>query len=152
MDGRANCSANTQINGASSCPDPSLIPNAIEEILRIEPPPYHFGRYVTKDVEFHDQTVPAGSIMVVLPSSANHDERRFDNPETFDIHRSIAKILSFGFGSHLCLGANLARLEGRILLEETLKRIPDWTCDLDQAELALGIDTRGWDSLPVLLR
>ncbi len=129
--------------------DPSLIPNAIEEILRMEPPPYHFGRYVTKDVEFHGQTVPAGSIMVVLPASANHDERRFEDPETFDIHRKIAKILSFGFGAHLCLGANLARLEGRIVLEEALRRFPDWTCDLDHAELTLGIDTRGWDALPV---
>ena len=107
--------------------DPSLIPNAIEEILRKEPPPYHFGRYVTKDVEFHGTTVPAGSIMIVLPGSANHDERRFDDPERFDIHRKIAKVLSFGFGAHLCLGANLARLEGRIVLEEALKRFPDWT-------------------------
>ena len=60
--------------------DPSLIPNAIEEVLRCEPPPYHFGRYVTQDVELYGQTVPAGSIMVVLPGSANHDDRRFRTP------------------------------------------------------------------------
>ena len=129
--------------------DPSLIPNAIEEILRLEPPPYHFGRYVTKDVEMHGQTVPAGSIMVVLPGSANHDERRFSDPDRFDIDRDITRILSFGFGAHLCLGANLARIEGRIILEEVLKRIPDWSVDLDQGELTQGIDTRGWESLPV---
>ncbi len=131
--------------------DPSLVPNAVEEVLRMEPPPYHFGRYVTKDVEFHDSIVPAGSIMLVLPGSANHDDRRFVNPETFDIHREITRILSFGFGPHLCLGANLARLEGRIVLEEVLNRFPDWSCDLEKAELTLGIDTRGYESLPVVL-
>jgi cytochrome P450 len=129
--------------------NPALIPNAIEEILRLEPPPYHFGRYVTTDVEFHGQTVPAGSIMVVLPGSANHDERRFPDAERFDIDRQIGRILSFGFGAHLCLGANLARLEGRIVLEEVLKRIPEWSVHLDQGELTSGIDTRGWESLPV---
>jgi cytochrome P450 len=107
--------------------NPELIPNAIEEILRLEPPPYHFGRYVTKDVEMHGQTVPAGSI----------------------IDRDISRILSFGFGAHLCLGANLARIEGRIVLEEVLKRIPEWFIDLDHGELTQGIDTRGWESLPV---
>jgi cytochrome P450 len=129
--------------------DPTLIPNAIEEILRFEPPPYHFGRYVTTDVEFHEQTVPAGSIMIVLPAAANHDERRFQDPDRFDIHREMTRILSFGFGAHLCLGANLARLEGRIVLEEVLKRFTDWTVDLDHAVLTEGIDTRGWESLPV---
>jgi cytochrome P450 len=128
---------------------PGLIPNAIEEILRIEPPPYHFGRYVTADVEFHGQTVPAGSIMVVLPGAANHDDRRFEDPDRFDIHRQMSRILSFGFGAHLCLGANLARLEGRIVLEEVLKRFADWTVDLQHAVLTEGIDTRGWESLPV---
>jgi cytochrome P450 len=129
--------------------EPSLIPNAIEEVLRCEPPPYHFGRYVTRDVELYDRIVPAGSIMVVLPGSANHDDRRFAEPEAFDIHRDISRILSFGFGAHLCLGNNLARLEGRIVLEEALKRFPDWTVDLEHAELTFGIDTRGWESLPV---
>jgi cytochrome P450 len=129
--------------------DPSLIPNAIEEVLRCEPPPYHFGRYVTREVELYGRTVPAGSIMVVLPGSANHDDRRFAAPDTFDIHRDISRILSFGFGAHLCLGNNLARLEGRIVLEEVLKRFPDWTVDLEHAELTFGIDTRGWESLPV---
>jgi cytochrome P450 len=129
--------------------DRSLMPNAIEEVLRFEPPPYHFGRYVTEDVDLHGQTVPAGSIMIVLPGSANHDDRRFSDPERFDVHRVIARILSFGFGAHLCLGANLARLEGRIVLEEILKRFQDWTVDLEDAVLTEGIDTRGWESLPV---
>jgi cytochrome P450 len=87
--------------------------------------------------------------MVVLPGSANHDERRFPDAERFDIDRQIGRILSFGFGAHLCLGANLARLEGRIVLEEVLKRIPEWSVHLDQGELTSGIDTRGWESLPV---
>jgi cytochrome P450 len=87
--------------------------------------------------------------MVVLPGSANHDDRRFPDPDQFDVHREISRILSFGFGAHLCLGANLARLEGRIILEEVLKQIPDWTVDLEHGQLTEGIDTRGWDSLPV---
>jgi cytochrome P450 len=129
--------------------NPSLIPNAIEEILRFEPPPYHFARYVTGDVEFHGQNVPAGSVMVVLPGAANRDGRHYTDPDVFDIHRKISRMFAFGFGPHLCLGANLARVEGRIALEEVLKRIPDWTVDASNAKLTSGIGTRGWDSLPV---
>ena len=129
--------------------DPGLIPGAVDEILRYESPSYHNCRIATKEVEFYGQTVPEGSIVAVMPGSANHDERRFSDPESFDIHRNSSRVLSFGFGPHLCLGANLARVEGRIALEELLKRIPEWTADFDSAELTAGVDTRGWDSLPV---
>jgi cytochrome P450 len=129
--------------------NPSLIPNAVEEILRFEPPAYHIARSVASAAEFHGQSVPADSVLVVLPGAANRDDRRFSDPDTFDIHRKINRILSFGLGAHLCLGANLARLEGRIALEEVLKRIPDWTVDIENAKLTAGIDTRGWEHLPV---
>jgi cytochrome P450 len=129
--------------------DRSLIPNAIEEVLRAEPPSYAFGRYVTADVEFHGETVPAGSVLAVMPGSANHDERAFADPESFDIHRDLTRIMSFGFGPHLCIGANLARVEGRILLEELLDRHTDWDVDLEAAVMTRSIDTRGWESLPV---
>jgi cytochrome P450 len=129
--------------------DPGLITNAVEEVLRCEPPAYHFCRWVTKDVEFHGQTVPAESIMVVLPPAANRDERKWDDPDRFDIHRDPKQVFSFGFGPHFCLGANLARLEARIALETILPRIPEWTVDRENAALTRGIDTRGWEFLPV---
>jgi cytochrome P450 len=130
---------------------PELIAGGIEEILRYEPPPYHFCRTAAHDVEIHGQAVPAGSAMVVLPGAANRDDRRFAEPETFDIHRQVGRIFAFGFGPHLCLGANLARLEGRIALEELLRRVPDWTVDMENAVMNPGVATRGWQSLPVVV-
>lgn len=131
--------------------DLSLIPNAVEEILRYEPPSYHIARRVTQDVEFHGRTVPEGSAIVVLPGAANHDHRRFPpDGDTFDIHRNISQTLSFGFGAHYCLGAALARVEGRVALEEVLKRFPTWEVDRHSAKLAEATDLRGWESLPVL--
>lgn len=130
--------------------DPSLIPGAIDEILRYESPVQNIARYVAKDVDFHGQTVPAGSALLLMAGSANRDERKFDDPDRFDIHRN-PNHLSFGRGTHFCLGASLARLEGRVALEEILKRWPDWTVDLDNAKRAPTATVRGWDSLPVNL-
>lgn len=129
--------------------DPSLISNAVEEVLRCEPPAYHFCRWVTKDVEFHGQTVPADSILVLVPPAANRDERKWDDPDRFDIHRQPNQIFTFSFGPHFCLGAHLARLETRIAVETILPRIPEWTVDQQNATLTGGIDTRGWARLPV---
>jgi cytochrome P450 len=129
--------------------DPGLIPGAVEEVLRYEPPSYHFCRSNTADVEFHGLTVPAESIVVVLPPAANRDERKWADPERFDIHRKPGQIFTFGFGPHFCLGANLAKLETRIALETVLSRIPEWTCDYDNSSLTSGIDTRGWQRLAV---
>jgi cytochrome P450 len=84
-----------------------------------------------------------------VPPAANRDEGRWEDSDRFDIHRQPSQIFTFSFGPHFCLGANLARIEARIALETILPRIPDWTADLDRAELTLGIDTRGWDTLPV---
>ncbi len=104
--------------------DPALIPNAIEECLRYEPPSPVQARYVTGDVEVHGQTVPAGSIMVLLNASANRDERQFSDPDRFDVHRKAQRHLSFGYGIHFCLGAHLARLEARIALGGTAQTVP----------------------------
>ena len=92
--------------------------------LRYEPPSPVQSRYVTTDVEHHGQTVPAGSVMVLLNASANRDERQFDDPDRFDIHRKAQRHLSFGYGLHFCLGAHLARLEARVALEEVLQAVP----------------------------
>jgi len=131
--------------------DPSLIPNAIEEILRYEPPAPHVGRYVVNDAEFHGQTVPAGSALLCLVGSANRDERRFADADAFDIHRKPGGHLTFSYGIHFCLGAALARLEGRIALEEVLKRFPEWAVDEGNAQLASTSTVRGWEALPVIV-
>jgi len=129
-----------------------LIPNAIEEILRYEPPATQTCRTVTRDVEYYGQTVPSGSAMMLLNASANHDERAFPpDGDVFDVCRSIGHHLAFGYGTHFCLGAALARLEGRIALDEVLNRFPDWEIDTDVAELDSSL-VRGWKSLPAVLR
>ena len=130
--------------------DRSLIPNAIEELLRYEPPSPVQARYVAEDVEHYGQTVPAGSVMLLLNASANRDERRFPDPDRFDIHRNIGRHLSFGYGLHHCLGAALARLEGRVALDEILNRFPEWEVDWDNAVQARTSTVRGWESLPVI--
>jgi cytochrome P450 len=131
--------------------DPSLIPNAIEEILRFEPPAPHVARYVTRAVEHYGQTVPAGSVMLLLVGSANRDDRRYSEGDRFDIHRNVGQHLAFGYGAHFCVGAALARLEGRVALEEILKRFPEWDVDRDNAKLASTSTVRGWETLPVIL-
>jgi cytochrome P450 len=131
--------------------EPSLIPSAIEEVLRFEPPGHNFARYVSRDVEFHGTRVPEGSVMVFLIGAANRDQRRFSDGERFDIHRTPVKHFTFGYGIHYCLGAALARLEGQIALEETLKRFPDWQIDLDGARLTSASVVRGWETLPAFV-
>ena len=129
----------------------SLIPNAVEEILRFEPPALQSCRYVTSDVELHGQRVPAGSTMMLLLASANRDHRVFPpDGDVFDIHRSINHHLSFGYGIHFCLGAALARLEARIAIDEILSRFPDWEVDWASARLDSS-QVRGWSTLPAHL-
>jgi cytochrome P450 len=128
--------------------DPALIPNAIEELLRFEPPAPHIARYVAHDVELYGRTVAEGNVMMFLVGAANRDERRFPHGDRFDIHRNIGSLLTFGFGIHFCLGAALARLEGRIALEEVLKRFPEWELDLANARLSPTSTVRGWETLP----
>jgi cytochrome P450 len=132
--------------------DPSRIPNAIEEVLRFEPPAPHIARCVARDVRHYGTNVPAGAPIQFLVGSANRDERRFEDGERFDIHRKIGQHLSFGFGIHFCLGAALARLEARVALEELLKRFPEWDVDLANAKLASTSTVRGWETLPISTR
>ena len=131
--------------------DRSLIPGAIEEILRYEAPSPVQARYVTRDVELHGATVPEGAVMLLLTASANRDERRFPDADRFDVQRRIDHHVSFGYGLHFCLGAALARLEGRVALEEVLARFPRWDVDEQGAERVRTSTVRGWHRLPVRL-
>jgi cytochrome P450 len=130
-----------------------LIPPAIEELLRFEPPAPHVSRYVTRDVEYYGRTVPAGSAIMLLTGAANRDHRRFDpDGDVFDIRREPKQHLAFGVGTHFCLGNALARLEGRIALDEIFDRFPEWDADLSGAELSPTSTVRGWDSMPTVIR
>lgn len=130
--------------------DRSLIPGAIEEVLRYEAPSPVQARYVTEDVEIYGQVVPGGSVMVLLNGSGNRDDRKFADGDSFDITRKIDHHLSFGYGLHFCLGAALARLEGRVALDEVLQRFPSWQVDWDNAVQARTTTVRGWERLPVI--
>jgi cytochrome P450 len=132
--------------------DRSLIPSAIEEILRFEPPSINGARYVTRDVELYGETVSAGSAIMLLRGSANRDHRAFPpDGDVFDIHRSIGHHLTFGYGIHFCLGAALARVEGRVALDELLDRFPKWELDLEHAKLESSV-VRGWKTLPATIK
>jgi cytochrome P450 len=132
--------------------DMSLVPQAIEELLRYEPPAPHVARYVTRDVEYYGQTVPEGSVMMGLIGAANRDHRQYPpDGDVFDIHREARQHLTFSVGTHYCLGSALARLEGRIALEEILKRFPEWEIDFDNAVLSPTSTVRGWDAMPAII-
>jgi cytochrome P450 len=131
--------------------DPGLINNAVEETLRYEAPSPIQVRVATRDVEVHGRTVPANSAVVLLTASANRDERAFPDPDTYDVNRKIDHHVTFGYGAHYCFGAALARIEGRIALEEILKRFPTWDVDLAGAELIHTATLRGYHKLPLVL-
>jgi cytochrome P450 len=131
--------------------DRSLIPNAIEETLRFEPTGPHTARWVARDAEYYGTTVPAGSAMLLLLGAACRDERRYVDPDRFDVHRTDGQHLVFGYGLHYCLGAALARLEGRIALDEILDRFPEWDVDYDNIALAPTSTVRGWERLPTYI-
>src|SRR4029450_1216264 len=132
--------------------DRSLVPNAVEELLRFESPSPVQARYVTQEVEHYGQTGRAGSLSLLRPPSANRDDRQFPDGDRFDIRRNIDHHLAFGYGIHFCLGAALARLEGRVALDEVLKRFPSWEVDWDNAVQARTSTVRGWERLPVFTK
>jgi cytochrome P450 len=129
--------------------DPSLVPGAIEELLRYEAPSPVQGRWCTREVELHGETIPADSKVILLTGSADRDDREFEDADRFDIHRRFNHHLAFGYGIHLCLGAALARLEGRVAIEETLRRFPEWDVDRERAVLLFTSTVRGYSELPI---
>jgi cytochrome P450 len=130
--------------------DPGLMAGAVEEMLRWDPPSHYQGRWTTRDLELHGTTIPADSRVILLTGAAGHDERRYHEPELFDLHREVDRHLSFGFGAHLCLGAALARLETRIAFEELLARVPDYGIDETSAVRQYSGNVRGLDHLTIV--
>jgi cytochrome P450 len=129
--------------------DPTRIPNAIEELLRYEPPSPIQARLVTHDVEWHGTTIPALSKIALLTGAAGRDDREFVDPERFDVTRTFDRHVSFGFGVHYCLGAHLARLEARVAIEEMLTRFPQWNVDENEVELVRTSTVRGPVRVPI---
>ena len=130
--------------------NPDLIPNAVEEILRWEAPSAIQGRWVMRDVEVHDTVIAAGSKVALLTGAADRDERMWDEPDRINVERDMSRHVAFGYGIHFCLGAALARLEGRIALEETLKRFPTWSVDRDRCEMVHTSTVRGYARVPII--
>jgi cytochrome P450 len=131
--------------------DRSLIPGAIEEVLRFDPPVQLDGRYLFDDIEIAGVTLPAGSSTMVLLGAANRDPQLVDDPDRFDVTRTDSQVLSFGSGIHFCLGAALARLEGQVLLGQLLDRYDHWDIT-EEPTWRSRITLRGVERLPVSFR
>lgn len=129
--------------------DPGLIPGAVEETLRYTSPSQYQGRMTTRDVEWYGQTVPRGSRILLVTGSANRDEREFGpTAGDFDITREIPNALGFGYGVHFCLGASLARMESRIVLEEFSRRFPRYSVDEAACVRVHMSNVHGYESVP----
>ena len=132
--------------------DPSLMPGAVEEFLRFDSPVQGLARTLIEDVEMHGVTMRAGHKVMLVFGAANRDERQFDRPDTLDVRRDIPRHLAFGHGLHFCLGAALARLEGRVALETLLARIPEFEVDSTHVERMHSGPIRGTKHLPMRFR
>jgi len=129
--------------------DPALVPAAVEEVLRYEPPVHGLARVLTRDAELHGQRLAAGEKVLLLFASGNRDERVFADPERFDVRRRIDQHLSFGFGIHFCVGLRLGRLELQTALRSFLRRIPDYEVPLGEIHWSHIFATRQMVALPV---
>lgn len=132
--------------------DPALIPNAVEEMLRMDTSVLGLFRVTTRDTELSGVPIPAGARVFIAYGSGSHDEERFEEPERFDIRRPNAREhLAFARGIHVCIGAALARMELRIALERLFARLPNLRLDPDVAPQRLEhFWTRGYKTLPVV--
>jgi cytochrome P450 len=128
-----------------------LVPNAVEELLRYEPPSPIQARLVNRPVALYGQTIPTFSKLALLTGSAGRDEREYSEPDRFDVERNFDRHVTFGYGVHFCLGANLARLEARVVLEETLARFSEWDVDESEVELVRTSTVRGPVRVPIRL-
>jgi cytochrome P450 len=129
--------------------EPSLIPNAVEEILRYEAPSPVQGRRTTCEIELHGSVIPKGGKVLLLTGSAGRDEREYPEADRFDVTRDIDRHVALGYGTHFCLGASLARMEARIAIEETLIRFPEWEVRWGETERVHTSTVRGYHRVPV---
>lgn len=141
--------ARNPVERAKLVGDPGLIGGAVEELLRYDAPSPVQGRYTLRDSRYHDTVIPAGSRVALLTGSAGRDERQYENADRFDVNRTGIRHISFGYGSHFCLGAALARLEARVAIEETLARFPTWDVDEDAVDYVHTNSVRGPASVPI---
>jgi cytochrome P450 len=133
--------------------DHSRVPMWVEEALRYDTSSQILARVVADDIEFYGTTLSAGDTLLLVPGSANRDERVFDNPDEFQISRETgSKLLSFGSGAHFCLGAHLARMEARVALTELFERISGYEVDADNAERVHSSNVRGFAHLPITVK
>jgi len=129
--------------------DRSLLANAVEEMTRFDSPTVQSPpRITTREVEIHGRRIPKGEPVVLIWMAANHDERRYPDPGRFDIMRKLGRHMGFGHGLHFCIGANLARLEGRVAFDELLAAMPDYSIDGEALRWA-SIWLRPIGSLPI---
>jgi cytochrome P450 len=129
--------------------DPTIMPRAVEELLRFDSPVQAVARITTREVEIHGQRIPKGGRIGIIFGSALHDEREYDEPDQLDVTRDIERTLTFGNGIHYCLGAALGRLETRIAIEELLSVLPDYEVDASGAERYSTGMIRGLSRLPM---
>ncbi len=128
-----------------------LLSRCVEEILRYDTPVPGFFRTLSREVELHDVAMPSGGKVLLMYGSANRDDRVFADPDRFDLDRRGEPHIAFGHGAHFCLGAALARLEARVVLEEVLAHAPTWDVDLERSVRLRSAYARGFESLPVSL-
>ena len=128
--------------------DPARWPDAVEELLRFDPPSHYQGRVTTRDVAWYGETVPAGATVLLVNGAANRDPRTFDDPDRFWIGRPLDRHLAFGYGIHYCLGAGLARLETRVALELLVERFPNYEIDRAGVERFHSSNVRGLAKVP----
>lgn len=129
--------------------DPSLAGSAVEECLRWRAPSQYQGRYSLRDRELHGVTIPAGNPVLIVTGAANRDPRAYDDPDRFDIGRDGPLGITFGHGIHYCIGAHLARLEGKIAFTEIYRRWPELRVDLDGVRYVHMANVAGPSSVPV---
>jgi cytochrome P450 len=130
--------------------DPARVPDWVEETLRYDTSSQMLARTVTEDLDLHGRTVPAGDRMLLLAGSANRDPRAFPDADRYDLDRGTSgQIVSFGGGTHFCLGAHLARLEARIALTELVDRVARYDIDAESAQRVHSTSVRGFATLPI---
>jgi cytochrome P450 len=127
--------------------EPAVIPNAVEEFLRFDPPSQYQGRTLTRDVEIHGAKLPQGAKLALVNGASGRDERRFPDPDRLDVRREIDFHLGFGYGRHVCLGAFLARMESRVALEEFFRRWSEYGVPEDGIQRMHSSNVRGFSGL-----